>query len=67
MPQEEQGIDINSKDVLGQTPLHYAAMGSSEESVLELLSQGADVNMGDDLGEVGLCVRKTLIASFCPS
>ena len=50
----DRNIAVNSRDLLGQTPLHYAAMSGSDEVVLELLAHGADIDLQDDLGETAL-------------
>ncbi|KAJ8680563.1 hypothetical protein QAD02_016350 [Eretmocerus hayati] len=55
----ESGADVNAKDYLLQTPLHYA----SQETVLLLIDHGADVNVQNIYGETPLhtisrlCVR----------
>ena len=41
------GIDVNTKNKVGGTPLHYAAVGSHKENVELLLTNGADVNGKD--------------------
>jgi ankyrin repeat protein len=49
------GVDVNTKDEKGITPLYrYAAYDSSDEVVEYLISQGADVNAKDEEGDTPL-------------
>ena len=41
------GTDVNSKDKLGRTSLHYAAYGGHKKTVELLIAEGADVNAQD--------------------
>jgi ankyrin repeat protein len=45
----EEGVDINSKDKYGGTPLLQAAVNGHEALVRLLLEKGADVNAGNAL------------------
>jgi ankyrin repeat protein len=42
----EQGAEVNAKDSLGETPLHYAR---SPAVALKLIQKGADVGLQDAL------------------
>lgn len=41
----EQGVDVNSQDQYGMTPLHYAMRGKNAEAAIALLEAGADPNI----------------------
>ncbi len=43
----ETGVDVNSKDEIGFTPLHYIASGSQLEIAKLLIDKGANVNAKD--------------------
>ena len=43
----QTGIDINARNRLGRTALHFASENGDDESVLELLKAGADPNILD--------------------
>jgi ankyrin repeat protein len=43
----ETGVNVNSKDEIGFTPLHYIASGSQPEIAKLLIDKGADVNAKD--------------------
>lgn len=47
---EHKGIEVNSVDWLGRTPLFYAARFGYAENVQILLQRGADVNAADKQG-----------------
>ena len=66
-----RGIDVNSKDTGGHTPLMEAVFGGHIDVVEELLKRGADVNSQDNDGWTALMeaaskgradVVKTLLA-----
>src|SRR5205814_920543 len=40
---EELGVDVNARDAIGDTALHYAAARGDNEMILLLLAHGADV------------------------
>ena len=40
---EELGMDVNTRDFLGYTPLHHAAARGDDEMIQYLVSKGADV------------------------
>ena len=44
----KSGADINNRDNLGQTPLHYAAFIDDIQVVIFLLKNGADINAKDN-------------------
>lgn len=46
----EQGVDMNSRDALGQTPLMVAAAGDNKAVLMALLEAGADVSLADPEG-----------------
>ncbi|SUB50421.1 ankyrin repeat domain-containing protein [Pasteurella testudinis] len=43
----DNGVPINSQDMYGMTPLHYAMRGKNAEAALALLEAGADPNIPD--------------------
>ncbi|EFX90080.1 hypothetical protein DAPPUDRAFT_94321 [Daphnia pulex] len=45
---------INTKDALGRTPLHLAALSQSVDSVKELLENGAEIDNCDEMKETPL-------------
>jgi hypothetical protein len=49
-----QGLDVNTRDADGQTPLMYAAGKNSPEAVRELISGGAEVNAQSSSGWTAL-------------
>ena len=44
------GADVNTKDVGGVTPLHYATSLGHKEVAEPLITKGADVNAKDAFG-----------------
>lgn len=48
---EEHGIDVNTKDSWGFTPMHYAAARGDNELIRYLVSQGGDVKVITRLGQ----------------
>jgi len=44
------GVDVNSRDKLGETPLHVAAVRGYKEISTLLIAKGADVNAEDESG-----------------
>ncbi len=46
----KEGADVDGKDRLGDTPLHWAVMKRKPKVVKVLLQAGADVNIKGDLG-----------------
>ena len=42
-----EGFDVNKKDYLQATPLHWAAAYGNTESIDFLLKNGADIDIGD--------------------
>ncbi|XP_076256107.1 transient receptor potential cation channel subfamily A member 1-like [Rhynchophorus ferrugineus] len=55
------GADVNATDLHGFTPLHTAALNELTQSVLILISHGADMSIKSKLGitAFGLVARKT--------
>src|SRR5688500_3250802 len=41
---EELGVDVNSRDHNGYTPLHHAAARGDNDMIMYLMSKGADIN-----------------------
>jgi len=50
----EKGVDVNTKDEYGFTPLSYAALKGHEDVVDRLIENGADVNIKNDWGGTAL-------------
>jgi serine/threonine-protein phosphatase 6 regulatory ankyrin repeat subunit B len=50
----KKGININEKNMYGQTALHYAASKMFPEVIEELLKNGAEINIIDDFGQTSL-------------
>ncbi|EAY00672.1 hypothetical protein TVAG_208640 [Trichomonas vaginalis G3] len=50
----KDGIDVNSKDAAGKTPLMYASENNNPIIVEKLLGHGADVNILDNAGETAI-------------
>jgi len=50
----EDGVDVNSQDGFGRTPLHWAAWNGHREVAELLLSQGAQVDAQDEDNETPL-------------
>ena len=48
------GVDVNVKDSVGDTPLHHAALRSNKEMAELLIAAGADVNAKSDSGSTPL-------------
>jgi len=48
---EEHGIDVNTRDSWGYTPMHYAASRGDNELIQYLVSQGGDVTAITRLGQ----------------
>lgn len=49
-----EGVDVNRKDSVGGTPLHYAAFDGNETTVRLLLQRGAKTSAKDNRGETAL-------------
>lgn len=50
----ERGVEINSKDKEGRTPLSWAVMKGDNAVVQLLIERGADINSKDNWGETSL-------------
>lgn len=48
------GVDINSRDKRGFTPLMYAAANDRVETIAFLVRRGADLNARSDIGETAV-------------
>lgn len=48
------GCDINSRDKLGRTPLHFAAATAQYQCVLSLVANGASLTCTDKLSRTPL-------------
>jgi len=48
---EEQGVDVNTLDSWGYTPMHYAASRGDNELIKYLVSKGGDVKVITRLGQ----------------
>lgn len=46
----DQGLDVNTKNCAGITPLHFAADAGQLNCVKLLLSRGAEINMKTNIG-----------------
>lgn len=49
-----EGLDVNKKDFMQATPLHWAAAYGNNKSIKILLSNGADINSTDGKGSTPL-------------
>ena len=50
----DKGVDVNTEDEFGFTPLHFAAWVGHKEIAELLISKGADVNAKNDEGKTPL-------------
>ena len=57
------GVDVNAKNKVGGTPLHYAALEGRKEIVELLIAKGADVNATDGDGDTALHLAGSTTAS----
>ena len=48
---EELGVDVNSRDHNGYTPLHHAAARGDNEMIMYLMSKGADITVVSRRGQ----------------
>jgi len=55
----DAGVDVNAKDNIGFTPLHYAAQSGRKEIVELLIAKGADVNAKNGIGWTPLLFAAT--------
>ena len=53
------GADVNVKNKVGGTPLHFAALEGRKEIVELLIAKGGDVNVKDDGGRTPLDYANT--------
>ena len=57
-----KGADIEKRDKVGRTPLHFAAANGSNPDLIEMLvSRGADVNAQSDGGDTPLMKAITFV------
>ena len=47
----QNGADVNKRDRLGNTPVHYAAMMNYTEAIAMLMRHGASINITNNRGE----------------
>lgn len=52
----EKGADVNNTDILGMTPLHYAALGGCEYCIGYLIGAGAQLNTANKCGDTPLAL-----------
>ncbi len=45
-----KGFEVNAKDNVGKTPLHYAIKVGNRDSIMSLLAKGADITLQDNAG-----------------
>merc|ERR1712150_174266 len=57
-------VNLNCKDGLGNTPLHYSAKGSHEKTLAYLLEHDADPNVQNNAGETPLHIAAGLDAIY---
>ena len=50
----DNGIDINQKNVMGMTPLHIASKSGNNETAKILIQNGSNINAKDKLSRTGL-------------
>ena len=48
------GVDVNARGGIGETPLYDAVLGGHKEIIELLIAEGADVNAKDDWGKTPL-------------
>jgi len=61
---EHDGIDLECRDVLHQTPLITATDGASLEIVEMLVAHGVNLNARDEIGETALTKARNKLASL---
>ncbi len=52
----EKGADVNHRDVLGMTPLHYAVLGGCNCTMAKLIAEGAMLNRMNHAGDTPLAI-----------
>ena len=52
--QELQAVNVNARNMWGETPLYWAALRGTPENIKALLEAGADVNARNEYGETPL-------------
>lgn len=59
-----KGLDINSKDKRGSTPLHWACYSQSETAIAYILAWNPDVNVQDREGYTSLHLAVRNVDAF---
>jgi len=49
-----KGVDVNSRNIVDETPLHIAANSGNLDAVIQLIYNGADINVKDSIGNTPL-------------
>lgn len=50
----ENGADIDTMDIYGETPLHFAARNNHANTIVQLRKRGAKINIRTDIGDTPL-------------
>lgn len=50
----ENGADINTMDIHGETPVHFAARNNRANTIVQLRKKGAKINIRTHIGDTPL-------------
>ena len=54
----QKGADVNKRDNIGNTPVHWAAWNNSTEAIAVLIEHGASINITNDEGNKPIDVAR---------